>query len=47
VLGSLSMKTRSIYSGFLLHITVAAGMDFLSLWKQGALPTVFWPPVGD
>ncbi len=43
VLGSLSMKTRSIYAGFLLHITVAAGMDFLSLWKRGALPSVFWP----
>jgi membrane protease YdiL (CAAX protease family) len=42
VLGSLSMKTRSIYAGFLLHITVAFGMDFLSLYKRGALPTVFW-----
>lgn len=44
VLGSLSMKTRSIYAGFLLHVTVAALMDFMSLYKRGALPTVFWAP---
>jgi len=30
-LGSLSMKTKSIYQGFLVHITVAALMD----WLQG------------
>jgi membrane protease YdiL (CAAX protease family) len=44
VLGSLSMRTRSIYGGFFLHIGVAALMDFLSLYKRGALPTVFWAP---
>jgi len=43
VLGSLAMRTRSIYAGFLVHITVAVGMDFLSLYKRGVLPTVFWP----
>jgi hypothetical protein len=43
VLGSLSMKTRSIYGGFFLHVGVAALMDFLSLYKRAALPTVFWP----
>jgi membrane protease YdiL (CAAX protease family) len=43
VLGSLAMRTRSIYAGFLLHITVAAGMDLLSLYKRGSLPTNFWP----
>lgn len=42
-LGTLSMKTRSVYAGFLLHVLVAAGMDVLSLYKRGALPTVFWP----
>lgn len=46
VLGSLSMKTRSIYAGFLVHVGVAAGMDFLSLYKRGALPSVFWPAGG-
>ncbi len=42
-LGSLSMKTKSIYQGFLLHITIAAGMDWLALWHRHALPTVVWP----
>jgi membrane protease YdiL (CAAX protease family) len=43
VLGSLSMRTRSIYAGFLVHITVALSMDFLSLFRRGALPHVLWP----
>ncbi|MEY2933072.1 MAG: hypothetical protein RL033_3821, partial [Pseudomonadota bacterium] len=43
VLGSLALRTRSIYGGFLLHISVAAGMDLLSLYKRGALPHNFWP----
>ncbi len=43
VLGSLAMRTRSIYAGFLVHITVAFSMDFLSLWRRAALPHVFWP----
>jgi membrane protease YdiL (CAAX protease family) len=43
-LGSLSMKTKSIYQGFFVHITVAALMDWLSLYHRHALPTVFWPP---
>jgi membrane protease YdiL (CAAX protease family) len=44
VLGSLSMRTRSIYAGFLVHITVAVGMDLLSLYKRAALPVTFWAP---
>jgi membrane protease YdiL (CAAX protease family) len=43
VLGSLSMRTRSIYAGFLVHITVALSMDFLSLFRRSALPHVLWP----
>jgi membrane protease YdiL (CAAX protease family) len=43
-LGSLSMKTRSIYSGFLVHITVAVMMDWLSLRHRHATPVHFWPP---
>ncbi len=43
VLGSLSAKTRSIYAGFLVHITVALSMDLLALWHRHALPTVFMP----
>jgi membrane protease YdiL (CAAX protease family) len=42
VLGSLAMRTKSIYAGFLVHITVAFSMDFLALWRRAALPTTFW-----
>jgi membrane protease YdiL (CAAX protease family) len=42
-LGSLSMKTRSIYQGFLVHVTVAALMDWLSLRHRNATPLYFWP----
>lgn len=45
-LGSLSMKTKSIYQGFLVHVTVAGLMDWLSLFHRHALPKVFWPPHG-
>jgi hypothetical protein len=43
VLGSLSMKTRSIYAGFLVHITVAILMDFLALEHRHALPKLLTP----
>jgi len=43
VLGSLAAKTKSIYAGFLVHVTVAALMDILSLWHRHAIPTVAWP----
>lgn len=37
VLGTMAMKTRSIWGGAAIHITVAVSMDFLSLWQQGLL----------
>ncbi|MBN2192451.1 MAG: CPBP family intramembrane metalloprotease [Polyangiaceae bacterium] len=43
VLGSLAMHTRSIYAGFLVHVTVAFLMDLLALWRLDALPTALWP----
>jgi membrane protease YdiL (CAAX protease family) len=43
-LGSLSMKTKSIYQGFLVHVTVAGLMDWVSLLHRHTLPHVFWPP---
>ncbi len=43
-LGSLSMKTKSIYQGFLVHITVAALMDWLSLRRRHCTPLTFWAP---
>ncbi len=43
-LGSLSMKTKSIYQGFLVHITVAALMDWLSLRRRHCTPLVWSAP---
>jgi membrane protease YdiL (CAAX protease family) len=34
-LGFMSLKTRSIWLGAALHISVAISMDFTSLWRQG------------
>ncbi len=47
-LGSLSMKTKSIYQGFMVHITVAALMDWLALRHRKATPLHLWatnPPL--
>ncbi len=41
VLGTLSLRTNSIWSGFLIHISVAYSMDFLSLWQKGAFSIFF------
>jgi hypothetical protein len=43
VLGSLSMRTRSIYAGFLVHGTVAVLMDVLALYRRGSLPVLLTP----
>lgn len=43
VLGSLAMQTRSIYAGFLVHITVAGLMDYFALLSRDGIPTRFWP----
>jgi membrane protease YdiL (CAAX protease family) len=42
-LGSLAMRTRSIYSGFFVHVGVALLMDLLALDRGPGLPTRFWP----
>jgi membrane protease YdiL (CAAX protease family) len=42
-LGSLSMRTKSIYSGFLVHVTVAALMDWLSLLQSNRIPKDLFP----
>lgn len=46
VLGSLAMRTRSIYAGFMVHVTIAGLMDWVALFKRDALPETFWPPPG-
>lgn len=44
-LGSLSMRTKSIYSGFMVHVTVALLMDFLALAQKDALPQIWYPMI--
>ncbi len=34
VLGFMSLKTRSIWLGAAIHVTVALSMDFAALWRQ-------------
>jgi membrane protease YdiL (CAAX protease family) len=41
-LGSLAMRTKSIYAGFLVHVTIALLMDLLALSHRNALPTSLW-----
>jgi uncharacterized protein len=36
-LGYMSLRTRSIWLGAAIHVTVALSMDFASLWRQGRL----------
>jgi membrane protease YdiL (CAAX protease family) len=38
VLGFMSLKTRSIWMGAAIHMSVALSMDFLSMWRQGMFP---------
>ena len=40
-LGLLSLRSGSIILGFFIHVSVALSMDFLSLWRQGSLGSVF------
>ena len=37
VLGTLSLKSKSVWWGAAIHIAVAWGMDLLSLWHRGLL----------
>jgi membrane protease YdiL (CAAX protease family) len=42
-LGTLAMKTRSIWSGFLIHVSIAISMDVAALLQSSRLPNTFWP----
>ena len=45
VLGTLALKTRSIWSGFLIHVTVAVSMDLAALLQTRGLPgNIHLPP---
>ncbi len=43
VLGTLALKTRSIWSGFFVHVTVAVSMDVAALLQTGGLPPRLLP----
>jgi membrane protease YdiL (CAAX protease family) len=43
VLGTLALKTRSIWSGFLIHVSVAISMDTAALLQTQGLPTEWLP----
>jgi uncharacterized protein len=41
-LGTMALRTRSIWGGVVLHITVAWSMDFFAMWHKGELQKLFW-----
>ena len=41
VLGTVALRTRSIYAGVLIHVAVAYSMDILALWQKGLLGKIF------
>jgi len=42
-LGTLAMKTRSIWLGFLLHVAIALSMDAAAFVPSNEWPTTFYP----
>ena len=42
-LGTLALRTRSIWSGFLIHVGVAISMDLAALAQTTGLPDRWWP----
>ncbi|MFO1433134.1 MAG: CPBP family intramembrane glutamic endopeptidase [Candidatus Competibacteraceae bacterium] len=42
-LGILALRTRSIWGGVLVHISIALSMDLLALWQTHGLPVRWWP----
>ena len=42
-LGILALRSRSIWGGAAVHMTVALSMDMLALMQRGQLPAHWWP----
>ena len=42
-LGILALRSRSIWGGAAVHMTVALSMDLLALMQRGRLPSHWWP----
>jgi len=43
LLGWLALRSRSIWGGAMVHITIAFSMDAFSLIRGGNFPTQWWP----
>ncbi|MCB9621315.1 MAG: CPBP family intramembrane metalloprotease [Sandaracinus sp.] len=43
ILGTLAMRTRSIWGGLLVHMLVAISMDVAVILQLHGLPDTFWP----
>ena len=43
LLGILALRSRSIWGGALVHMTIALSMDLLSLMQTGRWPVAVWP----
>ncbi len=41
-LGTLALRTRSIFGGVVIHIAVAWSMDIMALWQKGLLQQLFF-----
>lgn len=42
-LGILALRSRSIWGGVMVHITIAASMDVAALLRTSGLPKAWWP----
>ncbi|BFM22397.1 CPBP family intramembrane glutamic endopeptidase [Gilvimarinus japonicus] len=42
-LGILALRSRSIWGGVVVHVTIALSMDIAALLRKGALPELWWP----
>ncbi len=43
LLGWLALRSRSMWGGVAVHVTIALSMDFFAIWRSGHLPTQWWP----
>lgn len=43
LLGILALRSRSIWGGVMVHVTIALSMDLMSLWQTGRWPGQWWP----
>ena len=42
-LGTLALRTKSIFGGVVIHVAVAWSMDLMALWQKGLLQRLLFP----